>query len=102
MSSGGGSKIVMLRVGPMRPRIPVRLCSSCCGLGARLGWCKSILLTTSGAVLWGIAACKSIEAISAGNVQVAVYMDDISIMATCAADLQLASGAAAHFMQNWH
>eukprot|EP00971_Amphidinium_carterae_P085620 1694396-Amphidinium_carterae.1 len=23
-------------------------------------------------------------------------------MATCAADLQLASGAAAHFMQNWH
>eukprot|EP00971_Amphidinium_carterae_P203694 4042533-Amphidinium_carterae.1 len=23
-------------------------------------------------------------------------------MATCVADLQLASGAAAHFMQNWH
>eukprot|EP00971_Amphidinium_carterae_P204448 4057157-Amphidinium_carterae.2 len=37
-----------------------------------------------------------------GNVQVAVYMDDISIMATCSSDLQLASGAAALFMKNWH
>eukprot|EP00971_Amphidinium_carterae_P324621 6451648-Amphidinium_carterae.1 len=53
-------------------------------------------------VLWGIAACKSIEAITDGRVQVAVYMDDISIMATCSADLRLASGAAAHFMDSWH
>eukprot|EP00971_Amphidinium_carterae_P216384 4295070-Amphidinium_carterae.4 len=53
-------------------------------------------------VLWGIAACKSIEAMTAGNVQVAVYMDDISIMATCASELHLASGAAALFMNNWH
>eukprot|EP00971_Amphidinium_carterae_P309064 6141351-Amphidinium_carterae.1 len=37
-----------------------------------------------------------------GKVQVAVYMDDISIMATCSSDLQLASGAAALFMKNWH
>eukprot|EP00971_Amphidinium_carterae_P184803 3668731-Amphidinium_carterae.5 len=29
-------------------------------------------------------------------------MDDISIMATCVSDLQLAFGAAALFMKNWH
>eukprot|EP00971_Amphidinium_carterae_P055605 1096249-Amphidinium_carterae.1 len=53
-------------------------------------------------VFWGIAACKSIEEVTSGRVQVAVYMDDIFVMATCASDLQLAYGAAAYFMKNWH
>eukprot|EP00971_Amphidinium_carterae_P007972 157925-Amphidinium_carterae.1 len=50
-------------------------------------------------VLWGIDACKFIESATDRKVQVAVYMDYISIMATCSTALHLPSGAAALFMK---